>query len=37
MKLQKNKIVMILIVASVVLFIVAYSIITFGNTQLLNG
>ena len=33
MKLQKNKIVMILIVASVVLFIVAYSIITFGKEE----
>ncbi|UAB83128.1 hypothetical protein INR75_13025 [Zunongwangia sp. SCSIO 43204] len=33
MKIQKNKIVMILIVASVVLFIVAYSIITFGQEE----
>lgn len=30
MKLQRNKIVMVLIVACVVLFIVSYSMITFG-------
>ena len=33
MKIQKNKIVMMLIVASLVLFIVAYSIITFGKEE----
>ena len=36
MKLQKNKIVMILIVVSVALFIVAYSIITFGKEEETN-
>ena len=36
MKLQKNKILMILIVVSVVLFIVAYSFITFGKEEETN-